>query len=625
MFDIKYNISILPESPGVYLMKDEKLEIIYVGKAKNLKKRVSQYFQSYRNHSEKTRSLVSHIKEFEFIATENEIEALILENNLIKKYNPRYNILLKDDKTYPFIKITVNEDFPRIFLTRNYIKDGNLYFGPFTLSSAASEIVELIKNIFPIRNCKIYIKEGSIACRPCMYYQIKKCNAPCFCLVSKKEYLNIINQVIKILSGENKDEFISSLECEMMNYADNYEYEKAIDIRDKINNIKIIFEKQRIFLGDNGAEDFINIFRYEKEACVQVFFLRDGKIIGRDHFIVENVKDEENEKIIERFIKGFYGGTAQIPKTIYSPEFSDRENIINWINETNGKKVEFKTPKKGDKKEIFDLVGKNARMTLDRFKVNEDSKNKQKDRSYLKDLASVLSISLELERIEAYDISNISGLDSVGSMVVFKDGVPQNTQYRRFKVKTVKGANDYDSMREIIYRRFNRGLKEVEELKEGKLEFTKGKFCIFPDLILVDGGRGHVNVVSEVLKHMKINIPVCGMVKDDKHRTRGLIYKNEEIYLSKDSSVMKFITRVQDEVHRYAITYHRTLRDKRGLGSILNEIPNIGEKRRRDLLIHFKDVESIKKASLEDLLKVSSMDKRASLSLIEFFKKNNNK
>ena len=620
MFDIKYNVSILPNSPGIYIMKNDKFEVLYVGKAKDLRKRVSQYFQKSQNHSEKTKALVRSICEFEYIVTENEIEALILENSFIKKFQPKYNILLKDDKTYPFIKITTNEDFPRIFSTKNYVKDGNLYFGPFTLSSGVNEIITSLRNVFLIRNCKIFIKEGKISCRPCMYYQIKKCSAPCYGLVSKQEYSNIINKVIGILSGKNKMELIKSLEFKMKEYSDNLEYEKAIEIREKLKNINSIFEKQKIFLGDCESEDYIGIYKDDKDACIQIFFLREGKIVGRDHFIFEDVYDETKESILSQFVKGFYVGTAQVPNIIYSIEFDDMDVINDFINFNSGRKVCFKFPLKGDKKGLLELVQSNAKMMLQKFQTKKHFTMRKLDTSYLGELCEILNLENDLERIEAYDISNVSGIDSVGSMVVFNKGVPQNTQYRRFKIKNVKGANDYASIKEIIYRRFKRGFKEIDEIKEFNLDYTKGKFCMFPDLILVDGGKGQVNVVEKLLSEMNISIPVCGMVKDDKHRTRGLIYKNSELNLSRNSNVMKFITRVQDEVHRYAISYHRSLRDKKGFGSILNEIPNIGVKRRRELILHFKSINEIKNASLEELLKVPSMNRKSAISLIEFFK-----
>lgn len=619
LFDIKHNISILPESPGVYIMKDKDADVIYVGKAKNLKKRVSQYFRKTQNHSEKTRSLVKNIVEFEYIVTENEIEALILEDGLIKKHQPKYNILLKDDKTYPFIKITINEDFPRVFSTKNYIKDGNLYFGPFPSINSVNEIMSLIRSYFLVRNCRIHIKDGVIACRPCIYYQTKRCNAPCYGLISKEKYGEMISEIIDILNGKSKDSILNLLKEQMLKHSENLEYEQARDIRDKIEGIKLIFEKQSIFSGGENAEDYINIFRYDNEACVQVFFLRNGRVVGREHFIFENIMGDKDENIIEQFIKSYYGGTTQIPNYIYSPEFLDKDNIEKWINIKSKRKVYFKTPKSGDKKELFDLVRKNARVMLDRFKKNKYLCSVEIKSDYLNELKDILSMNSKIDRIEAYDISNISGFDSVGSMVVFNNGIPNKTQYRRFKIKSVQGSDDYKSMKEILSRRFEHALKEIKCIQEGELEHTYGKFCIFPDLILVDGGRGHISAVEEVLKSFNINIAVCGMVKDDKHRTRGLIYKNQELNIS--SELIKFITRVQDEVHRYAITYHRSLRDKRSLGSILDEIPNIGSKRRRNLLMYFNSVDGIKKASIDDLLKVPSMNRSSSESVLKFFNK----
>ena len=618
MFDIKYNVSILPNLPGVYIMKNENSEVLYVGKAKDLKKRVSQYFQKYRNKSEKTKNLVKHIVEFEYIVTQNEIEALILENNLIKKYKPRYNILLKDDKTYPFIKITIKEDFPRILSTKQYIKDGSLYFGPFTASGAVSEIIRGLINIFSIRHCKIPIKDGKIACKPCMYYQIKKCYAPCYGLISKEKYRESINDIIDILSGKNKNILLKSLENKMINYSNNLEYEKALIIRDKIKSVNSIFEKQRIFLGNHESEDYINIFKDSEHVCIQVFFLREGKIIGRDHFIFDNVYDETEEELLAQFIKEFYLGTAQIPNHIYTIRFSDKDNIEQWIRLHTKKKVVFKTPIKGDKKQLLDLVGLNAKIMFKKFKSRQLVEFKDK-KDILNNLANVLNIESKLDRIEAYDISNINGVDSVGSMIVFEKGSAQNSMYRRFKIKNVDGANDYESIKEVVRRRFEHGVKELLETEKTNNE----KFSTFPDLILIDGGRGHVNVIEKLLKEMNISIPVCGMVKDNRHKTRGIIYKNEELNLDINSDIMKFIAVVQDETHRYAISYHKILRNKKVSASILDEIPNIGDKRKKDLLVHFKNIESIKRASLEELLEVSSMDKRASYSLIEFFKNRN--
>ena len=616
MFDIKYNVSILPNLPGVYIMKDKNSQVLYVGKAKNLKKRVSQYFQQYKNKSEKTKNLVKHIVEFEYIVTQNEIEALILENNLIKKYKPRYNILLKDDKTYPFIKITVKEDFPRILSTKHYVKDGSVYFGPFTASGAVNEIITGLINVFSIRRCKMVIKEGQIACKPCMYYQIKKCNAPCYDLISKSKYNENINHVIDILSGKNKNMFMKTLEDEMIKYSNNLEYEKALIIRDKIKSINHIFEKQRIFLGNNESEDYINIYKDSEHACIQVFFLREGKIIGRDHFIFENIYDDNEEELVAQFIKEFYLGTAQIPNHIYTIKFSDMENIEQWIRLQTNTKVIFKTPIKGDKKQLLDLVGLNARIMFKRFRSRQKVEVDDTEET-LFTLGNILNIDSPLDRIESYDISNINGTDSVGSMVVFEKGLPQNSQYRRFKIKNVQGPNDYESIKEVVKRRFDHGLKEINEQDQ------KGKFSIFPNLILIDGGRGHVNIIENLLNEMNIYIPVCGMVKDNKHKTRGLIYKNQELNLDINSDIMKLIAIIQDETHRYAISYHKMLRSKKLSSSILDEIPNIGEKRKKDLLIHFKNIEAIKVASIDELLQVSSMDKRACYSLIDFFKNRN--
>ena len=622
MFDIHHNVSILPNSPGIYMMKDENSKIIYVGKAKDLKKRVSQYFQRSRNHSEKTKRLVKNIKEFEYIVTQNEIEALILENNFIKKHKPRYNILLKDDKTYPFIKITTKEDFPRIFMTKRYVKDGNLYFGPFAATGVIGEIINLFKSIFLVRSCRIAIKEGSIACRPCMYYQIKKCNAPCYGLVTKEEYSNIIKQVIEILSGKNKSEFIKYLEKEMETYSENLEYEKALVLREKIKSLDLIFQKQKIFLGNCETEDYINIFSDGKDACIQIFFLRDGKIVARDYFIFENIENESEESIVEQFIKRFYGSSSKIPDIIYSPEFLDKDSIEEWLAQVSKKRVQFKTPKIGDKRKLFDLVFRNAKITLEKFKFKGLSKLEDKSREYLSDLCSILNIDFDLNRIEAYDISNISGVDSVGSMIVFSDGIPNKSDYRKFRIKNIEGSNDYESIRQVIFRRFTHGIDEIEKLKDGSLAYENARFCDFPDLILIDGGRGHINAVKDILHKFNMHIPVCGMVKDNRHRTRGIIYKNEEIKIDLNSDLMKFITRVQDEVHRYAIMYHRNLRNKSGFSSVLDEIPKIGGKRKKDLLVHFKSIEAIKKASIDELLEVTSMNREAGMSIIEFFKNN---
>lgn len=618
MFDFQHQLKILPDKPGVYIMKNSLGEVIYVGKAKVLKNRVRQYFQNSKNHSEKVRAMVKNIAEFEYIVTDSEMEALILECNLIKKYSPRYNIALKDDKFYPFIKITTNEDFPRVYVTRNFAKDGNRYFGPYTNGTAVYEVMGLIKKLFPLRTCKKAIVEGGEPTRACLNYHINLCKAPCAGYISKAEYWKMIDEIINILNGTDTS-IIKNLKLEMEKAAEELEFEKAAKIRDRILAIELISEKQKMFTVKEGDEDFIDLYTDEKDGCAQVFFVREGKVTGREHFMIENISDDPVKEVISSFIASFYGGTAQIPKTIYVPEeIEDQELIEKFLTEKRGSKVWIKVPKKGDKKNLLDMVRNNAKIMLDQFK-EKMVEEKELNKSALTELADVLGLYSLPARIEAYDISNIQGVDSVGTMVVFENGKAKNSDYRRFKIKSVKGPNDYESMREILSRRFSHGLEEVNKIKERNLEYSKGKFCIFPDLIMMDGGKGQVNIALEVLKDFGIEIPVCGLVKDDKHRTRGIIFNNEEILIRRGSGLMNLITRVQDEVHRYAITYHRSLRDKRTLHSVLEDIPRIGEKRRRNLLMKFGSIDNIKKASMEELLDTPGIDKRAAESIKQYF------
>ena len=618
MFDFQHQLKILPDKPGVYIMKNSLGEVIYVGKAKVLKNRVRQYFQNSKNHSEKVRAMVKNIAEFEYIVTDSEMEALILECNLIKKYSPRYNIALKDDKFYPFIKITTNEDFPRVYVTRNFAKDGNRYFGPYTNGTAVYEVMGLIKKLFPLRTCKKAIVEGGEPTRACLNYHINLCKAPCAGYISKAEYWKMIDEIINILNGTDTS-IIKNLKLEMEKAAEELEFEKAAKIRDRILAIELISEKQKMFTVKEGDEDFIDLYTDEKDGCAQVFFVREGKVTGREHFMIENISDDPVKEVISSFIASFYGGTAQIPKTIYVPEeIEDQELIEKFLTEKRGSKVWIKVPKKGDKKNLLDMVRNNAKIMLDQFK-EKMVEEKELNKSALTELADVLGLDSLPARIEAYDISNIQGVDSVGTMVVFENGKAKNSDYRRFKIKSVKGPNDYESMREILSRRFSHGLEEVNKIKERNLEYSKGKFCIFPDLIMMDGGKGQVNIALEVLKDFGIEIPVCGLVKDDKHRTRGIIFNNEEIIIRRGSGLMNLITRVQDEVHRYAITYHRSLRDKRTLHSVLEDIPRIGEKRRRNLLMKFGSIDNIKKASMEELLDTPGIDKRAAESIKQYF------
>lgn len=621
MFDFEYHLKNLPDKPGVYLMKNSLGEVIYVGKAKILKNRVKSYFQNSKNHSEKVKVLVKNIAEFEYIVTDSEMEALILECNLIKKYSPKYNILLKDDKFYPFIKITIKDDFPRVFVTRNFSRDGSKYFGPYTNGTAVYETIDLIYKIFPLRTCKLSIKENGESIRPCLNYHIKKCLGPCGGHISKDEYGKMINEIIDILSG--KDTYVTKmLKTEMENAAENLEFEKAASLRDKILSIEAIVEKQKIFKTMEGDEDFINIDQDEKDSCIQVFFSRDGKILGREHFIFENTANESIAEILEEFIASFYGGTAKIPKTIFVPEINEVDLMEEYLTIKRGSKVWIKVPKKGQKKDMLDMVKNNARITLEKFK-DKYLKDKEINKISLQELQNLLELDEWPNRIESYDISNIQGVDSVGTMVVFEEGRAKNSDYRRFKIKTVKGANDYDSMREILTRRFNHGLEEVKAIQERNLKLSAGKFSNFPDLIMMDGGKGQVNVALEVLESLNINIPVCGLVKDDKHQTRGIVYNNDELIINRSSNLMQLIRRIQDEVHRFAITYHRSLRDKRTLHSILDDIPNIGEKRRRALLMKFGSVENIKKAKIEELLEVPSIDKKSAESIYSYFNGNN--
>jgi len=599
-------------------MKNILGEIIYVGKAKVLKNRVRQYFQNSKNHSEKVKAMVKNISEFEYIVTDSEMEALILECNLIKKYSPKYNISLKDDKFYPFIKITTNEDFPKVFVTRNYAKDGNKYFGPYPNAGAVHETINLIRKIFPLRNCKKFIVEGGKQTRPCLNYHIKKCKAPCKGNISKVDYRNMIDEIMDVLSGRDRT-LLNKLKKEMQEASSKLEFEKAADLRDKILAIENIAEKQKVFKSQEGDEDFINMYKDETDCCIQVFFLRDGKVTGREHFILENSSHEDDSTVIAQFIISFYGGTPKVPKNIYISESDEIEALEEFLSVKRGSKVFVKIPIKGEKKDMLELVKNNAKVTLDQFK-DKILKDKEINRICLNQIQNLLELDSIPFRIEAYDISNIQGVDSVGSMIVFEDGKAKNSDYRRFRIKTVKNANDYDSMREILERRFTRGLKEIKEIQDKEIKFSSGKFSDFPDLIMMDGGKGQVNIALEVLDKLGINIPVCGLVKDDHHATRGIIYNNNELIVNRSSNLMQLIRRIQDEVHRFAITYHRSLRDKRTLHSILDDIPNIGQKRKIALIVKFGSIDNIKKAKLEELLETESIDNKAANSIFTYFR-----
>ncbi|NLC65902.1 MAG: excinuclease ABC subunit UvrC [Clostridium sp.] len=621
MFDFEYQLSILPKNPGVYLMKDIEGTIIYVGKAKNLSNRVRSYFRKNKSHSQKTEIMVSKVSEFEYIITDNEMEALILEMNLIKKYRPRYNILLKDDKHFPFIKITTKEDFPRVYLTREYKKDGNKYFGPYTDVSAVHETLDTIKKIYPIRTCKRKIIEFGEKTKPCLNYHIGICKAPCYGLISKKEYGVMIEDIIRLLEG--KDVLVKKeLTRQMEEAAENLEFEKAANIRDKISSLDKTVVKQKVFTRSFEDEDYIALYKEGKDVSIQVFKIRDGKLLGRKSFVFDNLEEEKDEVIISEFIESYYSGVEFVPKRIYTEAQITDEVLIEWLHIRRGNKVSLVNPKIGDKFRMLNLAKSNAKLRLMQ-KSHKETRKKQINENALIELSELIEIEGLPNRIEAFDISNISGMDSVGTMVVYEDNKFKKSDYRRFKIKTIKGPDDYGSMREILYRRFRRGLKEIKEIQDSSLYYQDAKFSVFPDLIIMDGGKGQVNVCLEVLIDLNLEIPVIGLVKDDSHTTRGVIYENIEYSLDDMRDALLLLTKIQDEVHRFAINYHRSLRAKSSTKSILDNIPNIGEKRRRNLMIKFGSIKNIEKASFEKLLETPSINKLAAESIIEFFENKN--
>lgn len=618
MFDFEHQLSILPKSPGVYIMKDDRGGIIYIGKAKVLKNRVRQYFQNPARLDIKTRMMVSHIAEFEYIVTDTEIESLILEQNLIKEHLPKYNISLKDDKRFPFIKITMKEDFPRVFMTRQTPKDGSRYFGPFTDVGSVYETLEYIKKVFPIRTCTRIILEGGPYTRPCLNYHMGLCKAPCAGYISKAEYGEMIQQIIDILNG-NEAGLKKQLKKEMEAAAEQLDFEKAAALRDKYLAMEKVQKKQKIYFAQKETdEDYVAIFQDDRDSCIQVFFQRDGKIQGREHFILQETMDQTPQYLLSEFLESFYGKTAYIPKIVYTEAIEDADLIEEFLSLKKGSNVKIEEPKRGEKKRLVELVKRNAEVTLGAFKGKIIKEAEQGEKA-LEDLAALLELEEFPHRIESYDISNIAGVDSVGSMIVFEEGKAKNSDYRRFKIKSVKGPNDYDSLKEILERRFRRGLEEIRKIRESEIELTHGKFSFFPDLILMDGGKGQVGVAEAVLRNLNLEIPVAGLVKDDRHRTRGIIYQNQELKLSGYSNVLHLITKIQDEVHRFAITYHRSLRKRTQIHSVLEDIPGIGERRRKNLLLKFGGIEAIRTATLEELVSVPAMDKKSAQSVIDFF------
>ena len=602
MFDIQEHLKQLPAEPGVYLMKDKFDNIIYVGKAKILKNRVRQYFQSSKNHSSKVKSMVKNIDKFEYIITDSELEALILECNLIKKYKPKYNVLLRDDKTYPYIKVTTNEDFPRVLKVRKVIKDKAKYFGPYTNTTAVNDTLDIIKNIYPIRTCNIDIERAiKTNMRPCLNLHIKRCVGPCTGNVTKEEYNKMIEEIILFLSGK-EEKLIDILKEKMNKCAMDFNFEEAAIYRDKIKSLEDMMEKQKIDTSTSDLnQDVIAMARAHDEACVQVFFVRNGKIVGREHFILEGVMDSTRESILGSFVKQFYMEQEYVPKEIIiEDEIEDSFILSEWLSSKKGQKVTIRVPQKGEKKSLIEMVSKNAIEYLEKFS-DMNKRKYEKSIGALEELKQILNLDNIPKRIESFDISNIQGVDSIGSMVVFTNGKKDKKEYRRYKIKTVIGPNDYDSMAEIVERRL--------------------KYGDFPDLMLLDGGKGQVSAVKKVLNKYNVEIPLWGMYKDDKHRTKGLISQEKEIELDRTSNLYRFVASIQEEVHNYAISYHRSLRNKSLTKSELDDIQGIGEKRKKALLNHFKDIEAIKKATFEELLEVEGMNKTSSESVYNYFRK----
>ena len=602
MFDIQEHLKQLPAEPGVYLMKDKFDNIIYVGKAKILKNRVRQYFQSSKNHSSKVKSMGKNIDKFEYILTDSELEALILECNLIKKYKPKYNVLLRDDKTYPYIKVTTNEDFPRVLKVRKVIKDKAKYFGPYTNTTAVNDTLDIIKNIYPIRTCNIDIERAiKTNMRPCLNLHIKRCVGPCTGNVTKEEYNKMIEEIILFLSGK-EEKLIDILKEKMNKCAMDFNFEEAAIYRDKIKSLEDMMEKQKIDTSTSDLnQDVIAMARAHDEACVQVFFVRNGKIVGREHFILEGVMDSTRESILGSFVKQFYMEQEYVPKEIIiEDEIEDSFILSEWLSSKKGQKVTIRVPQKGEKKSLIEMVRKNAIEYLEKFS-DMNKRKYEKSIGALEELKQILNLDNIPKRIESFDISNIQGVDSIGSMVVFTNGKKDKKEYRRYKIKTVIGPNDYDSMAEIVERRL--------------------KYGDFPDLMLLDGGKGQVSAVKKVLNKYNVEIPLWGMYKDDKHRTKGLISQEKEIELDRTSNLYRFVASIQEEVHNYAISYHRSLRNKSLTKSELDDIQGIGEKRKKALLNHFKDIEAIKKATFEELLEVEGMNKTSSESVYNYFRK----
>lgn len=618
MFQIEEELKKLPGQPGVYIMHDAKDAIIYVGKAISLKNRVRQYFQSSRDKTAKIRQMVSKIARFEYFVTDSELEALVLECNLIKEHRPRYNTMLKDDKTYPYIKVTASEEYPRILFSRQMKKDKNKYFGPFTSAGAVKDTIELIRKIYRIRACSRKLPQDMGKDRPCLYYHIHQCDAPCQGYISQADYQKSVKQAVTFLNGQHEP-VMKYLEEKMRTASETMEFEKAIEYRDLLDSVRKVAQKQKITSQSMEDRDIIAMAKDERDAVVQVFFVRDGKLIGREHFHMNLTGSESKAEILNSFVKQFYAGTPFVPHEIWvQEELEDAEVIASFLTARRGQKVRFVVPKMGEKERLVELAEKNAKMVLSQDK-EKIKREELRTIGAMNQIGSWIGLS-GIKRVEAYDISNISGFESVGSMIVYENGRPKRNDYRKFRIRTVQGPNDYASMREVLLRRFSHGLEETKKLQAEGGDLAMGSFTRFPDLLMMDGGRGQVNIALEVLRELQLEIPVCGMVKDDNHRTRGLYYQNVEIPIDRHSEGFQLITRIQDEAHRFAIEYHRSLRGKEQVRSVLDDIKGIGPARRKSLMRTFKTIEAVREASVEELEAAPQMNRAAAEAVYIFFR-----
>ena len=619
MFNVEEELKKLPRKPGVYIMRDDKDVILYVGKAINLHNRVRAYFRENIGRGPAIDQMVSLIARFEYIVTDSELEALVLENNLIKENSPKYNTLLKDDKTYPYIKVTVGEDYPRIQFSRTMKKDKSRYFGPYTSAAAVKDTIELLNKLYQLRTCNRVLPRDIGIERPCLNYHIKQCLAPCQGYVSKEEYRQQVAGALEFLNG-NYSPILKDLEEKMKKAAEAMEFEDAARYRDLLSSVRQVSQKQKITEGVGEDKDILALYQDETEAVVQVFFVRDGKLIGREHYYMTHVPENNKPAILQDFVKQFYAGTPFIPRELMLQyEIEDAELIEKWLSERKGSRVYLKVPKIGSKEKLVELAAQNAKLVLsqDREKLKREE---GRTIGAVKEISDLLQLPLTgTARMEAYDISNINGFENVGSMVVYEKGKPKRSDYRKFKIKSVSGPDDYACMREVLTRRFRHGMEESRELEEQEMDQEYGSFTKFPDLILMDGGRGQVNIALSVLEELGIDIPVCGMVKDDNHRTRGLYYHNIELPIDTHSEGFKLITRIQDEAHRFAIEYHRSLRSKTQVRSVLDDIPGVGPARRKALMRHFKSLEEIRQATVEDLMEIPEMNERTAQEIVAFF------